>query len=617
MTHLMLIVFLLFAGLPSLSMAGVDTGRILEQESYQVTTATGEEVTVLRGRLEVPENRRDGSSRRITLPFYRWQTQAAQPGPPMFVLAGGPGTSGLRQFTQAEPFAAARFFHQFGDVVVFDQRGTGGAEPNLRCPDENWGIPLTEPADGKRLSQLFVETVSACQTYWRSQGVDLSAYNTDENAADVDALRRALGYDTINLFGGSYGSHLGLHLLRRFPKSINRAVFYGIEGPDDTYDIPSKLTEVHRLIAAELETNPALKKRLPKGGLLAVYAGVIQRLRENPVQTEVTHKGQTYQVWVTAPLAQAAMRGAGSLKNPMRWPESILALAEGNYKDAARIALSLQQTGGPNLMKYTMDLSSGCSQARMRQISEDPDAVLYPMMNVEYRAMAPVLEVNDLGPAFRKPVTAKHPVLLIHGTWDTSTPLENAQAVAAALPNATLLTVVRGNHGAFYNLFTRFEPFKSELGAFLQGKPARFPKKIALPGPTFAAGANSAAQAQLWDACRSGNLTAAKRALAKGADLRLLDTRKSRSGRRALNWAAWFNHPDLVRWLLDQGVAIDAVNRTGFTALHHAVENGSREAFDVLLAAGADASVANRHGATPLQTAQRLKRTAFVRSLQR
>jgi CubicO group peptidase (beta-lactamase class C family) len=118
------------------------------------------------------------------------------------------------------------------------------------------------------------------------------------------------------------------------------------------------------------------------------------------------------------------------------------------------------------------------------------------------------------------------------------------------------------------------------------------------------AGGSASAQERLWEAAMSGDTAEIERALGDGADIEALDTRRSRSGRRALNWAAWFNHPDAIRALLRHGAKIDAENATGFTALQHAAEAGSLEAADVLLAAGADPMHRNRSGSRPAETAR-------------
>lgn len=111
-------------------------------------------------------------------------------------------------------------------------------------------------------------------------------------------------------------------------------------------------------------------------------------------------------------------------------------------------------------------------------------------------------------------------------------------------------------------------------------------------------------QSQLWDASMSGDTAAISQALAAGAKIDSLDTRRNQNGRRALNWAAWYNRAAAVRLLIEQGAPLEAENRTGFTALHHAAESGSLDAARILLANGADPSHGNNEGALPAETAR-------------
>lgn len=119
-------------------------------------------------------------------------------------------------------------------------------------------------------------------------------------------------------------------------------------------------------------------------------------------------------------------------------------------------------------------------------------------------------------------------------------------------------------------------------------------------------------QADLWDAVRDGDAAAAEAALDAGADVNALDTRSSRNGRYALNWAAINNRPELIRLLLRHGAKIDARNLTGFTALHHAAESGSLEAAKALLDAGANTSIRAKDGETASDVALRKGNTAVA-----
>ncbi|NNF57369.1 MAG: hypothetical protein HKN04_03935 [Rhodothermaceae bacterium] len=116
--------------------------------------------------------------------------------------------------------------------------------------------------------------------------------------------------------------------------------------------------------------------------------------------------------------------------------------------------------------------------------------------------------------------------------------------------------------------------------------------------------AQPTAQDRLWDAAIAGDTTAIVTALNDGADINALDTRRSRNGRRALNWAAWHNRVEVIAVLIEHDADLEARNLTGFTPLHHAAENGSVEALAALLEAGADPSAANHVGRRPIDTAR-------------
>jgi CubicO group peptidase (beta-lactamase class C family) len=113
------------------------------------------------------------------------------------------------------------------------------------------------------------------------------------------------------------------------------------------------------------------------------------------------------------------------------------------------------------------------------------------------------------------------------------------------------------------------------------------------------------AQANLWDAAGDGDDAEVEAMLEAGADVNALDTRSSRNGRFALNWAAIRNHPDTIQLLLKHGAVLDAQNLTGFTALHHAAESGSVDAASVLLQAGANTSLRTTDGETAADVARR------------
>ena len=438
------------------------------------------------GRIEVPENRGRAGSRRISLPYFRFRSRAAKPGSPVFLLAGGPGASWMGRLEERREYLEeVDYYLGIADVVVFDQRGAGNALPQLDCP-QRARLPADAPLAPEPLAAALRGALAACRDHWLAEGIDLAAYNTVENAADVDALRRMLGYPRITLLGGSYGSHLALQVMRDFPETVDRAVLYGIEGPDQTWDDPSAKLATLARIAAEGEQAPELADAgLPPDGLLGVLARVLDRLEREPVSVRAGDGESAPTVLVDAQIVRRiAGHRAGNRDDPLAWPRLLLAMDRGDFSLAARAALAWRDIPLDDPMHWSMDCASGVSPERRRRLDRSPAIRLLGDPNFEYRELCGIWPHRDLGASFRAPVRTRHPVLIIHGDRDTSTPIENAREVAAALPDARLVEVHGGSHGAIYNLYQRWPPMRGRLAHFLAGGDADFPAHITLESGT-------------------------------------------------------------------------------------------------------------------------------------
>src|SRR5947209_2928222 len=225
-------------------------------EPHLFEAADGQEVDAELGHLAVPENRSNSRRNLIELAFVRFKSTAAHPGPPIVYLAGGPGGSGI--VTARGPrlplFMAMR---PVGDVIALDQRGIGLSKPNLEC-SEVLNYPLDRPGDRKEMLRFYRERSRACAQFWQEQGVGLSAYNTKENADDVDALRQALGVEKITLWSTSYGTHLALAVIRRHERSVHRAILAGAEGPDHTLKLPRDVRKQFEVLAQLYRADPTV-----------------------------------------------------------------------------------------------------------------------------------------------------------------------------------------------------------------------------------------------------------------------------------------------------------------------------------------------------------------------
>ncbi len=465
------------------AVASSQVGAALTSDSLTVTVADGTPLLVEAGALRVPETRRGEPGRTLSIPYYRIRSTSDTPAAPIFLLAGGPGASWLDQLERYESsLKEVRFYRTLADVVLFDQRGGGRAEPAMSC-EESRALPSNQQFDLDWVAAAGRELLSACRDRWRDVGADLSAYNTVENAADVDALRRALGYDRVTLVGGSYGSHLALAVMRAYPQSIERVLMFGVEGLDHTWDDPAARLSTLRRIAATAEASPELASHIPEGGLLAALQMVLDRLEASGAQGwRPTDPGAAVS---PALVRWLAGHQAGNRNRPNAWPEFILDMYHGDFSVAEDAARSLGDLSMDDPMHYSMDCASGISPERATRYAADPARALIGDVNFEYAAFCAVWPARDLGAAFRAPVVSDIPTLIVHGTWDTSTPIENAREVVATLRNGWLIEVEGGTHGALGNLYSHWESAYDSVGAFLRGETVSFPTAVTLPPVQF------------------------------------------------------------------------------------------------------------------------------------
>ncbi len=185
------------------------------------------------GFLAVPENRHVDGSRLINV-FFAIQPGDGTHADPLVYLEGGPGTGPV---TYSEiilqlamiPVADGR------DIIMVDQRGTGYSNPNLVClrPQDLLVLPAPTPRPTtEEIRALYAAAAADCKPRLEAEGIDLAGYTTVASAQDFAELRHALGVAEWNLFGGSYGTNLGLTIMRDAPDGVRSAVLDSVYTPE-------------------------------------------------------------------------------------------------------------------------------------------------------------------------------------------------------------------------------------------------------------------------------------------------------------------------------------------------------------------------------------------------
>ncbi len=216
------------------------------------------------GYLIVPEDRSNPNSPDIWLAVAIVRSEGATLPDPIVYLEGGPGGSAL---TALDAWYNT-VYGENRDIILIDQRGTGYSEPGLFCG---------EGGDSE------VDETRACRNELEAQGIDLAAYTSAANAADVEDLRIALGYDQINLYGVSYGTRLAMTVMRDFPDGIRSVVLDSPFPPaadvfnEDGVNFYYGLTE----LAADCAANAACNAAFPD--LERFFVDLVNRANENPL----------------------------------------------------------------------------------------------------------------------------------------------------------------------------------------------------------------------------------------------------------------------------------------------------------------------------------------------
>lgn len=137
---------------------------------------------------------------------------------PLFVLAGGPGQAAAEWGVLAK--TAFRVINQARDIVLMDQRGTGKSNP-LQC-DVAPDTVFEELADWTRF-------IADCRA---NHDIDVRHFTMENVIRDMEAVRTALGYETLNLWGGSWGTRTAGLYHKRHPEQVRSMIVDGVAAPD-------------------------------------------------------------------------------------------------------------------------------------------------------------------------------------------------------------------------------------------------------------------------------------------------------------------------------------------------------------------------------------------------
>jgi pimeloyl-ACP methyl ester carboxylesterase len=242
-----------------LVLAGCKSSNFEEAEC-QFEVPSGVEVDC--GYLSVPEDRSQEDGPIIRLHVAIGRAQNPKPDP-VVILNGGPGAYTL-EMTDAWLSLFNNVLND-RDLIILDQRGVGYSQPSLNCPEaeEQWYQDWTQNISAIIADQHYAQALQACHDRLVAEGINLSAYTSAANAADVEDLRKALGYSKWNLYGSSYGTRLALTVMRDYPDGIRSVILDSVYPPQvdlfasQAADFERSLNLVFERCAADTDCNKA------------------------------------------------------------------------------------------------------------------------------------------------------------------------------------------------------------------------------------------------------------------------------------------------------------------------------------------------------------------------
>lgn len=418
------------------------------------------------GFLFVPENRTKTNGPTIRLAVTFIPSASKNPAPdPIVYMVGGPGGSAR----SAAPLLVKAGINKDRNLIIMDQRGTTNSQPALLCPeiDDVNARVVGLPYDAATTGKLHIDAARKCYERFKAKGIDLSAYNTTENAADFADLRTALKIKEWNVYGVSYGTDLALTYLSHHPEGVRSVTVDSVLPPNSA---SLGMFWINAFIALDnifsaCDTNYVCHAHYPNTGLL--FQELVRKLEANPIVGNV----KPVLIPGDKPAANAkvvkVMMDGGAFANwvigvtEMLGPQLPAILYQMSKGDTREVMASYAVTGVAHSGDYSHGLQNGVACSEWIPYGTDNIALteekkLFPNLPASVLAQAPQFpfmnEICKVWKVDKAPNEQRElqgdaiPVLVISGSYDAMTSTKYAEATEYKIRNAKLVVVPGVGH---------------------------------------------------------------------------------------------------------------------------------------------------------------------------
>lgn len=430
----------------------------------------GQETDAFEGFIMVSENRNNSQSRNIRINYVRFPAIGTTTGSPIIYLAGGPGGSGIgtAKWRRFPLFLALR---EHSDVVALDQRGTGASEKMPAC-ESDYSISLTEKIAATQVTKKYRQAAIACAANWTKQGADILGYTTEQNAWDLNDLRKHFKASKISLWGISYGSHLALSAISLFEQHIDKVIIASAEGLDQTVKLPTNTAAYFERVQQAIQRHPELTQTY--GNIVLRMQRVHQQLQDHPLDLILKNKDGSVLPFLFQKHHMQLLTSM-MIADPNQYLSMLLSMyrdiANSEYQSVTQMlerGMFNDENISFQLMSMAMDVASGITPSRLQKVREQSkNSLLGDLLNFPMPHLNNVIKSLDLGDQFRQPKLSSIPVLLLTGTLDGRTYIEGQTQAVAHLDKVTQVKVVNAGH----NLYEASPEVLNTMQQFLRGEP--------------------------------------------------------------------------------------------------------------------------------------------------
>lgn len=400
------------------------------------------------GTVKVFENRDTRQGRQIDLNIVVLPALRADAQPdPLFFLAGGPGQAAAGMAKQVRDMF--RRVQTDRDIVLVDQRGTGKSNP-LTCD-------LSDAEDDSLRAAMvsYEEVLGRVKACIDKYDADLTQYATPIAMDDLDDVRAFLGYDKINIYGGSYGTRAGLVYMRQHGDRVRSAILDGVAPPDMRLPLffPKDAQRAFDMLVKDCESNDGCREAYPNLG--PRMKALMERLEKEPPTVKITHPrtGETANIRVDARMLANVMVFTLYIPTASALVPAIIDAADRNDFQSMFALGSLGDGGGAQQMAIGMQLSVLCAEDAPRNT---PDALAREAEGTLFGNYAMKLQSDACGfwprgkvdPSFYEPVTSGVPTLVMSGEIDPVTPPAWGDQIAKTLSHSTHIVMPGTGHTA-------------------------------------------------------------------------------------------------------------------------------------------------------------------------